>query len=130
MLAHHSSLIKIVAAASLDPKRAWQATEDTRDAVFCKLRSHITMLHAIGYIPWKNNSDIPASSIYNMDELGNDTTKHRNKVLYKKTDLASEEASNTQAFMQTSEGDCMPHNKSRWYVLAYLICSAWNFISV
>jgi len=84
VLSHHSSLIKIVAAASLDPKRAWQATEDTRDAVFCKLTSYVAMLHAMGYIPWKNYSDIPASSIYNMDELGNDTTKHRNKVLYKK----------------------------------------------
>jgi len=81
---HVTSLIKIVAAASLDPKRAWQATEDARDAVFCKLTSYVAMLHAMGYIPWKNYSDIPASSIYNMDELGNDTTKHRNKVLYKK----------------------------------------------
>jgi len=30
----HSHLMKIVAAASLDPKRARQATEETRDAIF------------------------------------------------------------------------------------------------
>jgi len=81
LLMWHKELVKIVSAASLDPKRARQATADTRDAMFCKLNSYIALLHSMGDIPWKNYSDIPASSIYNMDELGNDTTKHRNKVI-------------------------------------------------
>ena len=34
LLARHSNLVKIVAASSLDPKRAQQATEETRDAMF------------------------------------------------------------------------------------------------
>jgi len=35
LLMKHSNLIKIVAAASLlDPERAWEATADTRDAMF------------------------------------------------------------------------------------------------
>ncbi len=29
-------------------------------------------------------SDIPAECIYNMDEMGNDMTKHQSKILYKK----------------------------------------------
>ena len=57
------------------------------------------MLHTLGDLPWKQYSDIPAEFIYNMDEIGNDTTKHRNKVLYKKTDAASEETNTTRAFM-------------------------------
>jgi len=35
----------------------------------------------MGEIPWLTYSDIPADVIYNMDELGNDTTKHQNKII-------------------------------------------------
>jgi len=84
--------------------------------MFFKLNSNIEMLHALGNLPWKQYSDIPAKFIYNMDEIGNDTTKHRNKVLYKKTDANSQETNATRAFMQTSEGDgCMP-----WHVMVCL----------
>jgi len=86
ILNRHSHLVKIVAAASLDPKRARQATEETRDAMFFKLNSYIEMLHAMQKIPWKHYSDIPSDCIYNMDELGNDMTKHRNKIIFKKMD--------------------------------------------
>jgi len=68
----------------LDTKRAQQATADIRDAVFCKLNSYVKMLFAMKKIPWQTYEEIPSHSIYNMDELGNDTTKHRNKVLCKK----------------------------------------------
>jgi len=34
LLTRHSTLVKIMAASSLDPKRAQQATEETRDAMF------------------------------------------------------------------------------------------------
>jgi len=105
ILTQHKDLIKIVAAASLDTKRAKQATADTRDAVFCKLNSYVKMLFAMKKIPWQMYDEIPANSIYNMDELGNDTTKHRNKVLCKKTDSATMEVSKTCTFMCTSEGD-------------------------
>jgi len=44
----HSNLVKIVAAGLLDPKRAWQAMEETRNAMFSKLNSYIQMLHAMG----------------------------------------------------------------------------------
>jgi len=84
LLRRHKDLVKVVAAASLDPKRARQATVDTRDAMFCKLNSYIELLNGEGVLPWKTYNEIPSDSIYNMDELGNDTTKHRNKVIQKK----------------------------------------------
>jgi len=51
-----------------------------------KLNSYIEMLHAMEDIdvPWKWYSDIPAEFIYNMDEIGNDMTKHRSKVYTRK----------------------------------------------
>ena len=121
LLMQHSNLVKIVAAASLDPKRARQATEETRNAMFSKLNSYIKLLHALGDIPWSKYSDIPAESIYNMDEMGNDTTKHRSKVLYKKTDSSCfEQASETRAFMRTSEGD----GRMPWHITICLTTRA------
>jgi len=76
LLLHHKKLVKVVAAASLDPKRARQATVEIRDAMFFKLNAYIELLHKMGMLPWKTYSEIPADAIYNMDELGNDTTKH------------------------------------------------------
>jgi len=106
ILNRHSHLVKIVAAASLNPKRAQQATEETRDAMFVKLNSYIEMLHAMEKISWKHYSDIPSDCIYNMDKLGNNMTKHRNKVIFKK--MASEDTSKAWAFVQMAEGDgCM-----------------------
>jgi len=84
LLLCHKHLVKTFSAASLDPKRAWQATSETRDAMFSKFNSYIKILFAMGAIPWKMYNDIPADAIYNMDEVGNDTTKHRNKILTKK----------------------------------------------
>jgi len=83
LLLCHKDLVKVVAAASLDPKRACQATVGTRDVMFSKHNSYIQLLFSMGQLPWKSYNDIPANSIYNMDELGNDTTKHQNKVLQK-----------------------------------------------
>jgi len=37
----------------------------------------------MGKIPWLTYDKILSDSIYNMDELGNNTTKHRNKTLQK-----------------------------------------------
>jgi len=84
ILNQHSHLIKIVAAASLDPKRARQATVDTRDAMFSKLSSYIEMLYAMGSIPWKQYSDIPSDSIYNMDKLGTIQPSTETKLYTKK----------------------------------------------
>jgi len=47
--------------------------------MFLKLNFYIEMLYAMGKIPWLMYNQIPADSIYNMDELGHDTTKHRKK---------------------------------------------------
>ncbi len=84
LLLCHKKLVKVVAAASLDPKRARQATIETRDKMFFKLNSYIELLHEMDVLPWATYSDILSDAIYNMDKLGNDTTKHQNKVLTKK----------------------------------------------
>jgi len=77
-LQQHKDLVKAVVAASLDPrKRAHQATIEMRDTMFFEPTAYIQMLHAamMGKIPWKTYSDILAEAIFNMDELGNNTTK-------------------------------------------------------
>lgn len=79
-LAKHEDL-KNVAGASLCPQRASKATVDTRDAMFAKLDAFVEHLHDNGYVPWKSVHEIPKDCIYNMDEVGADTTKHRGNVL-------------------------------------------------
>jgi len=120
LLKCYKNLVKIVAAASLDPKRARQATVDTRNAVFFKLNSYIEILHEMGQLPWKSYLEIPPNSIYNMDELGNDTTKHRNKILQKKTNTGNEQVSTTRTFMRTSEGD----GRMPWHITVCLTTRA------
>jgi hypothetical protein len=74
--------IKLGSAGSIDPARAMEATKETRDAVFTKLDCYVKNLNAMGLTKdWKSYKDIPAECIYNMDEVGTDTTKHRSKVL-------------------------------------------------
>ncbi len=91
LLLRHKELVKVVSAASLDPKRVRQATEETRDAMFSKLNAYIEILNTAGKLPWKKYSNIPPNVIYNMDELGNDTAKHRNKIISKKQQLQLEQ---------------------------------------
>ncbi len=101
LFSRHDELLKVVQAASLDPKCVRQATKETRDAMFAKLDSYIKNLHAIGLVPWQNYQEIPPHCLYNMDELGNNTTKHRKKVIVGKTDKPSE----MRTFVKTPEGD-------------------------
>jgi hypothetical protein len=84
MKKRHPKLLKIVAACSLDPARARKATRETRDAVFAKMDAYIRNLHATKKLPWKSFKDIPAANIYNMDEVGTDSTKRRSKVIASK----------------------------------------------
>ena len=91
--------LKVVSASSLDPKRAAQATEDTRDAVFCKLNGYIKMLFAMDKVPWETYAEVPKESIFNMDEVSNDTTKHRKRIIAGKSGLWS------RVFQNTPEGD-------------------------
>ena len=110
-------------AASLNPKRACQATVEMRDTMFSKLTAYIEMLYASGKIPWKTYSEIPAEAIFNMDEVGNDTTKHRNKILTKKT-TGSDKVNTTCTFMQTSEGD----GRMPWHItICLMTCGNGKF---
>ena len=100
LFSRHGELLKIVQASSLDPKRAKQASRETRDAMFAKLDSYIHLLNVIGLVSWKNYQEIPPDCLYNMDEVGNDTTKHRKKVIVGKSQDA-----NMRTFVKTPEGD-------------------------
>ena len=68
--------------------------------MFAKLDSYIRLLNAIGLVSWKNYQEIPSDCLYNMDEVGNDTTKHRKKVIVGKSQDA-----NMRTFVKTPEGD-------------------------
>jgi hypothetical protein len=101
ILVRHPSLMKLVNSGSLDPLRANKANKKTRDTVFSKLQAMVRGLYAEGKIPWKNYCDIPANCIFNMDEVGTDTTKHRRKVITDKRNLFQ------RVFTITPEGDRM-----------------------
>jgi 3-keto-L-gulonate-6-phosphate decarboxylase len=91
--------IKLASAGSIDPARAKKANEDTRDAVFTKMDCYVKNLYAMGLTPdWKSYKDIPNTCIYNMDEVGTDTTKHRSKVI-------CDAAETIRKYCQTPEGD-------------------------
>jgi len=47
LFSHHGKLLKLVQAASLDPKWVKQTSKETRDAVFAKLDSYIHLLKAM-----------------------------------------------------------------------------------
>ena len=94
----HKSLVKICGSSSMDPQRAKQATEETRDAQFVKLDNYIKMLYEAGAVPWANFCEIPPDHLFNMDEVGTDTTKHRTKLIADATLLC-------RVFQVTPEGD-------------------------
>jgi hypothetical protein len=101
ILRRHPDLMKLVNAGSVDPLRAKKANTKTRDTVFSKLQAQTRGLYSEGHIPWKNYSEIPSHCIYNMDEVGTDTTKHRRKVIADKRDPFQ------RIFAVTPEGDRM-----------------------
>ena len=90
--------IKLGSAGSLDPQRAKKATKDTRDAVFTKLDANVRNLNAMGLVTWKSYRDVPGDSIYNMDEVGTDTTKNRSKII-------CDAATTIRHYSQTNSGD-------------------------
>jgi len=112
----HGDLLKLVQAASLDPKRAKQASKETRDAMFAKLDSSVRLLKAMGLVSWNNYQEIPPDCLYNMDEVGNDTTKHRKKVVVGKT----QDAKAMRAFVKTPEGD----GRMPWHITVCLTTRA------
>lgn len=95
--------LKVRCSSGIDPLRAAQANEHTRDTYFCKLDAFITHLNAMGKTSYKSYKDIPAKFIYNMDELASDTTKRRKGIV---TD-ASAENSDLRQYCLTPEGDRM-----------------------
>jgi hypothetical protein len=99
MMKCHKDLVTLISADSIDPARAKQANVDTRDAMFAKLvDAYVELLHSMGKVPWASYKDIQKYALYNMDELGTDTTKDRSKVLADAKTIA-------RAFQVNPEGD-------------------------
>jgi hypothetical protein len=98
LLNRHQDLVKVISAGSLDPQRAKKANEETRDAVFTKLDCYIKNLYAMEKVTWRSYKDVPNHVIYNMDEVGSDTTKHRSKVI-------ADAAAIIRKYQKTKEGD-------------------------
>jgi hypothetical protein len=98
LLKRNKELVKLVSAGSLDPARAKKANKQTRDAMFKKLDGYIRNLYAMDRIPWKRAKDVPRNVIYNMDEVGTDTTKRRAKVIASAEEMM-------RHFQITPEGD-------------------------
>ena len=46
-------LVKLKTPASIDPKGAEKANEETRDSMFSRLEYYAEFLHHLGLIPWK-----------------------------------------------------------------------------
>ena len=68
-------------AAPLDPQCASKATEEVQDAMFTKLDAYVQIVNTENLVPWESYKDIPKDCIYNMDEVGTDTTEHRNNFI-------------------------------------------------
>lgn len=103
--------LKVIMAASIEPSRANKATFQVRDAVFTKLKAEVQHLYHMEYVPWDMYEKTPPSCIYNMDEVGVDATKHRNKII---TSI-----SNTmRSYCITNKGD--NKNEHAYYMLSHL----------
>ena len=90
--------IKMGLAGLLDPQRAKKATKDTRDTVFTKLDAYLQNLNTMKLVSWESYRDVPAEAIYNMDEVGTDTTKHQSKII-------CDAATTIRHYCQTNAGD-------------------------
>eukprot|EP00978_Attheya_sp_CCMP212_P012518 scaffold31242_cov32-Attheya_sp.AAC.1 len=77
----YRDVVKIKTPASIDPKRAEKATEETRDSMFSRMEYYVELLHKLGLSPWNSYADVPAHCKYGMDKVGTDTTKRMGKIL-------------------------------------------------
>ena len=93
--------LKLRGSSGIDGARARQANKYVRDNYFCKLDAFIDSLFGMDLLKWKSFKDIPARCIYNMDELGSDTTKRRTKIV-------TDSEVDARNFTITPEGDKMP----------------------
>ena len=91
--------LRFVQANSLDPLRAKQANEETRDAFFTRLDCFCKLLHRMGVWEFEHACDVPLERWFNFDEVSTDPTKRKAKVLVFAT-LA-------RIFQITPEGDSL-----------------------
>ena len=85
---------------NIDPVRISQVSPENRDAFFFRLDQVVSLLHDHDPIncPWKSWKEVDSRFIDNMDEMGTDSTKHRDLLLIPK------EVTH-RLFQSTPEGD-------------------------
>ena len=89
---------KVRNTSSLDPARASQACEITRDCMFTKLENYVCLMNELGLCKEKSYRDFKSSCLYNMGECAMDTTRSKKKVICSHEDMK-------RLFRITPEGD-------------------------
>ena len=85
---------------NIDPVRIAQVTPENRDAFFFRIDQIVSLLHDIDPIncPWKSWKEVSSKNIDNMDEMGSDSTRHRDSMLIPKE-------TTQRLFQSTPEGN-------------------------
>ena len=118
LLKNNAELLKLCKGNSIDPARVRQADEEVLKTLFVKLDNMIRLLHSQGKVPWSSYADVPAASIYNMDEVATNCHNHRKKTIALKSLLG-------RLFQECNAGD----NKMPMHItLAITSCATGKFI--
>ena len=98
LLKKNEQLLNLCKGNLIDPARVRQADEDVMQSLFVKLDNMVKLLHTQGKVLWKSFADVPAASIYNMDEVATNCHHHRKKMIATKTLLG-------RLFQECGSGD-------------------------
>eukprot|EP00957_Ditylum_brightwellii_P140007 10668712-Ditylum_brightwellii.AAC.1 len=100
----NAELARLVKAACFDPVRVDKITTKVRDSHFSKLDLFTRVLVSMNILPpeVKGFSDVDSSKIYNIDEIGVDTTK-RSRI--KVSCMAKKQKTQCVLYCGTFEGD-------------------------
>ena len=98
MKRHQDLKTRLSSASSLDPARANQACEETRNSMFTKLDNYVLLLHELSICEEKAYCEFKSNCIYNMYECALDTTKKSKKIVCSQHGIK-------RLFIITPEGD-------------------------
>eukprot|EP00957_Ditylum_brightwellii_P208959 15359681-Ditylum_brightwellii.AAC.1 len=82
LMKQNKKTASVVSDNSLDKQCADGATRETRDHHFSKVNNYTHLLNKKGSSPYGPDiKNWPVDVLYNIDEIGLDITKYRNKVI-------------------------------------------------
>jgi len=100
---HPEIKLSLRAPKLLDHARAKQAKDIVRNVFFQNFEDVVRLLYEAGISPWEGAHEVPAECIFNMDEVGVDSTKGYSRIYCAASDC---ELKLSHAFVQ-SRGDKM-----------------------